>query len=238
MKTEILHEDKDVLVVYKPAGLAAQTTKIGQPDVASELKNYLCRKGGDTVRQGTPYLGIVHRLDQPVEGLMVFAKNKRVAASLSGQLQKQEGGGTFHKSYYAVLCGIPCEEERELVDFLYKSQENRAVVADQNRVAEAKKAVLWYRILQVERTSLSLADIRIQTGRFHQIRAQMAHAGFPLLGDFKYGNAESQALSQKLGIRGAALCAYSIAFLHPVSGKKMHFEAKPRGRAFSLFSQS
>jgi len=240
MKTEILFEDRDIFVVYKPAGFPAQTAKVGAPDVASELKNYLRRTGGCTSGKGMPYLGIIHRLDQPVEGLMVFGKNGKAAASLSGQLQGRGDGGTFHKNYYAVICGRPAEKEGELTDFLYKGRDNRAEVVQGQEVPEAKQAVLRYHILQVGsiQEGIALADIRIRTGRFHQIRAQMAYAGMPLLGDNKYGNETSQALSRELGIRNAALCAYKLEFLHPVSGREMCFEVRPRGRAFSFFSQS
>ena len=289
MKTDILYEDGDILVVYKPAGLGVQTAKMGQQDVVSELKNYLRQnrkqqRHSQAVEASVPYLGIIHRLDQPVEGLLVFAKNKKAAASLSKQLQEQGNGGTLHKQYYAVLCGKPATEEGELVDYLYKNKENMAEVAAGQGVQGAKRAVLRYQVLQVSDIKnlsateiveavgilaesvgnvgkmrpiesvrnagnmqsaesagnaggmqLVLADIHIQTGRFHQIRAQMAHAGTPLLGDLKYGNEETNALSKKLKMQHVALCAYSLAFLHPVSKKKMRFQIEPRGSAFSFF---
>ena len=339
MKTDILYEDGDVLVVYKPAGFGVQTAKTGQQDVVSELKNYLRQhrkqqSHSQAAEASAPYLGIIHRLDQPVEGLLVFAKNKKAAASLSKQLQEQGNGGILHKQYYAVLCGKPATEEGELVDYLYKNKENMAEVAAGQGVSGAKRAVLKYHVLQVldiknlpvaegvedavgiqptgsarnsgsipsaesvgssesiqsaesagsseniqstesagssesvqsaESTGnagsiqsaesagnagsiqsaksagepvgiqLVLADIHIQTGRFHQIRAQMAHAGTPLLGDLKYGNEETKALSQKLKMQHVTLCAYSLAFLHPVSKKEMRFQIEPRGSAFSFF---
>lgn len=259
MKTEIIFEDKDICVVYKPAGFPAQTAKVGAPDVVSDLKNYLRRAGGTSPGRGMPYLGIVHRLDQPVEGLMVLGKNQKAAASLSGQLGGEDGGETFHKRYYAVLCGSPAQAQGELADFLAREKSGRAVIVQPQEAPEARLAVLEYRILQVRDVlelrdppvlqgadaagesawrELSLADIRIRTGRFHQIRVQMAHAGMPLLGDSKYGDELSKALSRELGVRTAALCAYRLEFLHPVSGREMHFEVKPRGRAFSFFSQA
>ena len=117
MMTEIVYEDADILVVYKPAGLATQTAKTGQKDVVSELKNYLqrSRKEPGGARGGSePYLGVLHRLDQPVEGLLVFAKNKKTAAALSGQLQGRGEEESFCKRYYAVLCGIPAQMEGEM----------------------------------------------------------------------------------------------------------------------------
>lgn len=247
MRTSIQYEDKDILVVYKPAGLATQTAKVGQADVVSELKNYL--KGG--------YVGVVHRLDQPVEGLLVFAKTKVAAASLTAQLSK----GILNKHYYAVICGQPTVPEGELVDYLTKTSDNRAQVTEPG--GDAKKAVLSYKILEsivetdcfISKRSLdadssdmalsdidsknmviSLADIHIETGRFHQIRAQMSHAGFPLLGDQKYDTNVSNQLSKALNVRNVALCACELTLEHPTTHKKMHFKARPEGIIFSRFS--
>lgn len=227
MKTEIIYEDKELLVVRKPAGLATQTARVGQADVASELKNYL----------GNPYLGVIHRLDQPVEGLLVFAKTKSTAAALSGQL----GEGTLNKQYYAVICGKPAKEQGELVDYLYKDTRKTglAVVTGEQELLEypnAKKAVLQYRLLRyAAEEDLSLMEIHIDTGRFHQIRAQMSHAGMALAGDAKYGDAAARRREQELGIRSVALCACCLDFQHPVRKEKMHFRIKPEGRAFTYF---
>lgn len=233
MKTKIIFEDKDLLVIQKPAGLATQTARVDQPDVVSELKNYL---------GGSAYLGIVHRLDQPVEGLLVFGKNKSATASLTAQLQRQDMGSTMNKRYYCVICGKASATEGQLVNYLYKNSDGKAVVLsveDATKDSRAKRAVLQYRILKEAEIStsvfLSLADIHIDTGRFHQIRAQMAHGGMCLLGDGKYGDRNAREISEQLGIRGAALCAYSLEFVHPVSKEKMIFQIKPQGKGFSYF---
>ncbi len=245
MRTEIIYEDKELLVIRKPAGLATQSAGVGQADVVSELKNYLARTNG---AKGQPYLGIIHRLDQPVEGLLVFAKNKNAAAVLTKQLGGQENSGLLNKQYYAVFCGKPSEKEGVLVDYMYKGPDGKAVIVNKKSVAEnsegqrGAKAVLQYRILQTVTIStgeeLSLADIHIETGRFHQIRAQMANAGMALLGDVKYGDEVSENCSARLGIRTVALCAYRIAFSHPASGKLLCFETKPETKAFSFFTLS
>lgn len=233
MKTNIIFEDKDLLVIQKPAGLATQTARVNQPDVVSELKNYL---------GGSAYLGIVHRLDQPVEGLLVFGKNKSATASLTAQLQRQEIGDAMNKRYYCVICGKAPTVEGQLVDYLYKDTDGKAVVLSESEAkkdARAKRAVLQYRILKEAEIStsifLSLADIHIDTGRFHQIRAQMAHGRMCLLGDGKYGDRNAREISEQLGIRGAALCAYSLEFAHPVTKEKMSFQIKPQGKGFSYF---
>lgn len=254
MKTEVIYEDKDIFVIKKPAGLATQTARVGQQDVVSELKNYLCGVcGGQT---GQPYLGIIHRLDQPVEGLLVFAKHPKAAAALTAQLSgkgsgKQGKAGNIrrqevseealNKQYYAVFCGKPDVPEGRLVDNLYK-EAGRALIAEDEKTATAygaKRAVLQYKLLQtvvVCGEELSLAEIEIETGRFHQIRAQMAHAGLALLGDAKYAGEETKQLSRRLGIGTVALCAYRIALRHPVSGKELTFQMIPSTKAFSYFS--
>lgn len=273
MKTEIIFEDKDILVAYKPIGLAVQTARVGQQDMVSELKNYLWQKRmvtGAALGRPAPYLGVIHRLDQPVEGLLVFAKNAAAASALTEQLKGQGEAGALHKHYYGVICGKPEETEGELVNYLYKSKENRAVIVEgevsgqnaeqnsgqnieqnpeqnsgqnikpnprQDGSLPIKKAVLRYRILQVtdRPEMLALADIHILTGRFHQIRAQMAHKGTPLLGDIKYGGEAAKSMAKTLQIQNVALCAYSMEFAHPVTGENLSFHIKPRGRAFSFF---
>lgn len=273
MKTEIIYEDKELLVIRKPAGLATQTARVGQADVVSELKNYIAASG----TAEPPYLGIIHRLDQPVEGLLVFAKNKKTAAALTKQLGGQGEDCTLNKRYFAVLCGKPSQKEGELVDYMYKDMQKtgKAVIVENytkdsvgcssretdkpgDRAGNSKdsrempggstgsrsgitpkKAVLQYRILQTVRTTsgedISLADIKIETGRFHQIRAQMAHAGMALLGDEKYADEAVKACSRGLRIRTVALCAGSLAFVHPVTGERLHFETGPGSEAFSFF---
>ena len=242
MKTKIIYEDQYILICYKPAGLATQTSKVGQQDMVSELKIYLAAG-----KSGQPYLGVIHRLDQPVEGLLVFAKDSKAAAKLSAFLSQ----GTLNKQYYAVVYGQPAAKEAQLVDYLMKDPATgSAKVVMGTKADKAQKAVLQYRVLmQVEMknnnpvgeesrmvqstpASYSLLDIHIDTGRFHQIRAQMAHAGLPLLGDSRYGDDNSMQLSRQLGVRNVALCAYRIDLVHPVTGKKMNFEIEPEAAIF------
>lgn len=235
MQPEILYEDKDIIVINKPAGLATQTAKIGQADVVSRLKKYLASGAS-----GQPYLGIVHRLDQPVEGLLVFAKHKKAAAELTGQMRGQKSGGEdlMNKQYYGVFCGKPDMAEGRLVDYLAKTTEGKAAVVREN-VPGAKRAALHYKVLCTvvaeDGMPVSLADIHIDTGRFHQIRAQMAHAGMALLGDAKYGDAAVMERSRLLGVKTVALCAYCLTFMHPVSGEPLRFTIRPRGGSFSRF---
>lgn len=244
MKIKIIYEDRDILVIQKPPGLAAQTAKVGQQDAVSELKNYLAAKVPEGHSKREPYLGIIHRLDQPVEGLLVFAKNKKAAAALTSQLrgEKESGTGILNKFYYGVFCGNASGGSGELIDDLYKDSSGKAFVWEQSggeKLPQVKRAVLQYSVLQVvqvQNIALSLVKIHISTGRYHQIRAQMSHAGMSLLGDTKYADAATRAISQKLNIRNTALCAFELEFYHPTTKEKMSFQIKPQGEVFSFFS--
>ncbi len=235
MKTKIIYEDDHILVCHKPPGLATQTSGVGQPDMVSELKNYLSKRTapGNLPGKGAqpPYLGVIHRLDQPVEGLLVFAKDKKTAAKLTAQL----AAGVLNKRYYAVVCGEPAKQEAELVDYLSKDA-GSAIVTSQ--ADGGKKAVLQYRVIgRISAPApISLLDIHIDTGRFHQIRAQMAHAGLPLLGDRRYGSEESGLLSRELQVHNVALCACQITLKHPVTDKTMEFSVRPAGEIFAKFA--
>lgn len=226
MRTRIIHEDRDILVCHKPAGLAVESAAIGRMDMVSELKNYL----------KSPYLGIIHRLDQPVEGLLVFAKNQKAAAVLSRQLQHN----TLNKEYYAAVCGKPSADAGTLVDYLQKNNKAHTSVVAEKGVPGSKEAILTYRILQTylaEGTIVSLLHVQIKTGRFHQIRVQLAHAGTPILGDRKYGNATSLALSGSLDVKDTALCACSLEFTHPATGESLSFRITPDAGVFRLFDK-
>lgn len=232
MQTQIVYEDEAVLVIRKPAGLATESAGIGQKDVVSELKNYVAKKNPGKM----PYLGVVHRLDQPVEGLLVFAKTKKAAENLTVQL----GKGTLKKEYLAVVCGKVPENTGRLVDYLAKEKGlavvKQAADAQTEKAADsqAKKAVLTY-MKKAETEKFTLLAVQIETGRFHQIRAQLSHAGFPILGDEKYGSEESKELSREKKIRFTALCAASLSFRHPVTGKTMAFTQPPQNPAFADF---
>lgn len=212
MDKMILHEDNVLLVVHKPAGIATETAKIGQADIVSELRNYRKKKGEDT------YIGVIHRLDQPVEGLLVFAKNQNAAKKLSAGLQN----GTLSKKYAALVAGVPQTSEGELCDYLLKNSRTNLSEVVRKDTRGAKEARLHWKLMQ-KLDACSLMEIELFTGRHHQIRVQMAHAGFPLLGDVKYGSDFSKELSKQYGISNTALLADYLTFIHPITGKKMEF---------------
>lgn len=227
-KLEILFEDKDLLICRKPAGVATQTKRLGQQDMESILKNYRAKKGEP------PYIGIVHRLDQPVEGVMVFAKNPKAAAGLSKQVQNRVIG----KYYYAVSASKPKQKKGMLEDYLFTDKKtNFTQVVDQdsmkNLLKEAKYAKLEYKVVETKEDK-TLFDIKLHTGRQHQIRVQMAHMGCPLVGDGKY-NAQQDTEAKRGDSAGLALCSYKLEFEHPTQKTPMQFEIQPLGDVFSRF---
>lgn len=229
MYSKILFEDEQILICYKPAGFAVQSGQIGRMDMESELKNYLSEG-----QKKLPFLGIVHRLDQPVEGLLAFAKTKEAAAGLNAQLTR----GTLRKKYYAAVCGKLSEGTVRLVDYMTKDSRSSMARITGKETAGAKRAELSYTATSVcAEADISLAEVELATGRFHQIRAQMSHAGFPLLGDRKYANEQSKQKSEELGVKTVALCAYYLELTHPLSGKKLDFCVTPQNPVFLNFGQ-
>ena len=216
---DIIYEDLHILVCRKPAGLAVQNASFGRKDLESMLKTYLFEKDG----KANPYLGIIHRLDQPVQGLVVFAKNPKSAATLSAQVQD----GRMKKYYRAVTCGIPEKKEERLINYLKKNGRTNLSECVSEKVQGAKKAELYYHVLE-EKDNYALLEIELFTGRHHQIRVQMAKNQTPLYGDQKY-NKNAQKGEQ------IALCASRLEFYHPATGKKMQYDCKPEGGAFALF---
>lgn len=228
-QNRILYEDNDILVCHKPAGIATQTARIGQADMVSEMENYLARNPARCESKEKPHIYVVHRLDQPVEGILVFAKQQAAAAALSAQA----AGDEMEKEYLALVCDL--REGRQmrsgiLTDYLLKDGKTNLSRVVPSEVKGAKEARLSYEILREEWPAV--AKVRLYTGRHHQIRVQMANAGLPLLGDRKYAPKEAIALSERLGIRDVALCAYRLSFLHPQTKERMQFERKPEGAAF------
>ena len=216
----IIYEDKDILVCHKPAGIAVQNARVGSMDLESLLKNYIAQK----VPGKMPYLGIIHRLDQPVEGVLVFALNAKAAAELNRQMTS----GKIKKIYLAVTEGEAKAEKATMEDWLKKDNRANSSAVVAAGTSGAKKAVLSYELLEtreVQGQKRNLLEICLDTGRHHQIRVQMAHAGMPLVGDRKYN-------PQQSGQEPLALCSAKLGFLHPVTKKKMEFQVIPAGSAF------
>lgn len=214
---KIIYEDAQILVCEKPAGLAVQNASFGKKDLESMVRTYLMESGG----KANPYLGIVHRLDQPVQGLVVFAKTQKAAADLSRQVQD----GTMKKEYVAVVCGKLPEDTGRLTHYLKKDIKKNTSAVVSEKTPGAKKAVLEYQVFK-ETEDRQFVKIMLHTGRHHQIRVQMAAAGAPILGDRKY-NLKMPGMNDSL-----ALCANHLALRHPANKKMMEFFCIPVGKAF------
>lgn len=227
IQENILYEDSQILVCHKPAGLAVQNARMGSMDMESALKNYLAVKSEG---KKAPWLGVLHRLDQPVEGVIVFAKTSVAAANINRQMT----AGGIGKIYLAVTDRKVMEKEKKLTDYLCRDGRKNMSFVVEKKTPGAKKAALSYKLLEEisdNRTVSgyrSLVKIQLETGRHHQIRVQMSHAGLPLVGDRKYNPQDSSGLP--LG-----LCSCCLNFLHPETGRKMDFYVTPQGPAFSGF---
>ena len=231
LKEAIQYEDEDLIVLHKKPGIAVQTKQTGKPDLVSLLKNYRAEKGE------TPYIAPINRLDQPVEGLVLFAKNEKAAANLSGQLAR----GEMEKWYLAVVKGQDLPKEGHLKDGIVKETRTNLSRIVPAGTKEAKTAELKFEKLKTE-GDLALVRIQLLTGRHHQIRAQMAFHGWPLLGDRKYGaRSENETPSTShhgiSSLRNSithspALCAYRLVFRHSSTGRRMQFEIRPKGEGF------
>lgn len=223
IEENILYEDKEILVCRKPSGMPVQAAGIGTMDMESALKNYLAQKKPGKM----PYLAVIHRLDQPVEGVLVFAKTSGAAGNLSKQIMAGGAG----KYYLAVTEGKPETPEGTLTDYLKKNGRANMSQAVPANTPGAKKAILHYKVLdqkEINGKIRTLLKIKLETGRHHQIRVQLSHAGMPLLGDRKYNPSGERGTS--LG-----LCSCSLEFKHPKTGKQMKFETEPQGSAFLDF---
>ncbi len=227
MKVEILHEDADIIVCVKPYGMPAQGDKSRDTDLLSYLKNHIFE---EEELEEEPYLAMVHRLDRPVGGIMVFAKNQRAAARLSDQVQ----GGTMVKFYQAILTGELPDECGVLDDYLVRDGKTNTSKIVKKGTKGAKRAQLEYEVLDVFETDqgvLSYVLIDLITGRHHQIRVQMAGRGAGIYGDTKYNSLFAKT---KKKYQQIALFATRLEFEHPVTGEHMIFKCEPEGDAFEV----
>ena len=210
----ILHEDNSVLVVVKPQNIPTQGDASGDLDLLTLLKQYIKDKYN---KQGNAYLGLVHRLDRPTGGVMVFAKNSKAAERLS----KQIVDGDMTKQYLTTVLGVPKESKGTLVNYLKKNALTNTVYIATFGDHNAKRAELSYEVLESYQDTLSLVKVQLGTGRSHQIRVQFSSINCPVFGDARYGG---DSLSKGANL---ALWAYRLEFNHPVSKERMVFVAYP-----------
>ena len=216
----ILYEDNHLLVVVKPCNMPVCLDESNDVDLLTLLKRYLKEK---YQKPGNVYLGLVHRLDRPVMGIMVFAKTSKAASRLSKQINNKE----FKKIYYAVINGVP-PKKGTLHDYLTKNEiKNTSYVTDK---VHGKEAILEYDVIETN-DKLSLVKIKLMTGRHHQIRVQFASRGYPLYGDHKYNKDFVNDNNTDI-----ALVAKELSFVHPVTNQVLNFEIDlPKKYPYSLF---
>ena len=200
---EIVYEDNHLIIVYKHSGEIVQGDKTGDVPLSEDVKCYLKEK---YQKPGNVFLGVVHRLDRPVAGLVVFAKTSKALT----RLNKMFRDGEVHKTYWAITKKLPPQPEGTLTDWLVRNEKQNKSYAYDHEVPHSKKAILKYRLIG-QSDHYCLLEVNLMTGRHHQIRCQLAHMGCPIKGDLKYG-------AQRSNPDGSiCLLAHHVEFVHPVS---------------------
>lgn len=219
---DILFEDNHVIVVIKPQNIPSMPDESGDKDMLTMVKEYIKEKYN---KPGNVFVGLVHRLDRPTGGIMVFAKTSKAASRLSEQIKS----GDFKKTYYTICKGIFRDKSGTLINYLKKNEKTNTVSVVPMTTTGAKKAELKYTVLQ-EVKGYSLVEVKLISGRGHQIRVQLSHLGYPIVGDQKYGG-EGMA---KVALN---LFAGELVFNHPTKGDLMRFRAYPpvEKSAWNLF---
>ena len=212
----ILYEDNHVIVVVKPINILSQSDITNDPDMLTLIKNYLKEKYH---KPGNVYLGLVHRLDRVVGGIMVFAKTSKAASRLSDSIKKNE----FHKEYLAI-CHGKVKNSDTFIDYLEKKDNFNTIVTDE---IHGKLSELSYELIVYDsKLDLSLVKVSLKTGRHHQIRVQFASRNHPLVGDNRYGIDKEKEIG---------LFAYKLSFPHPVTKELISFSYLPKDKPFTLF---
>ncbi len=207
-KLNILYEDNHIIVVVKQFNIPVQEDSSKDLDMLTIIKNYIKEKYN---KPGNVYLGLVHRLDRPASGVMVFAKTSKAASRLSDQIRKNE----VKKTYLAVVHGN-IKEEDTLINYISKDNKTNSSYIDNKN---GKESILSYNRLKYDKENdLSLVKVNLKTGRHHQIRLQMSNINHPLYGDQRYGKEDKKQL---------ALFAYKLEFIHPVSKETLTFSYLP-----------
>ena len=215
-KLNILYEDNHIIVVVKPVNILSQSDITNDPDMLTMIKTYLKEKYH---KPGNVYLGLVHRLDRVVGGVMVFAKTSKGASRLSNSIREN----TFHKDYLAI-CHGKVKESDTFIDYLEKKDDFSTIVSDKEH---GKLSELSYELLSYdEEKDLSLVKVSLKTGRHHQIRVQFASRNHPLIGDNRYGNDSEKEIG---------LFAYKLSFPHPITKEIISFTYLPKEKPFNLF---
>lgn len=212
-KLDVLYEDNHIIVVVKPQNVPTQGDSSKDESLLDMVKAYVKEKEN---KPGEAFIGLVHRLDRPTGGVMVFAKTSKAASRLSEQLKD----GRIEKHYFAVTVGTPKERSGRAENWLVKDEKNNVVKVVPAAIEGAKKAILDYKVLD-NNTKVSLVNVKLITGRSHQARVQLKALGTPIFGDVKYGG-DTLAKGHNL-----ALWAYSLRFYHPTTKEPFVFKVSP-----------
>lgn len=217
-KLNVIYEDNHVIVVEKKFNILSQADKTGDVDMLSLVKEYVKIKYN---KPSGVYIGLVHRLDRPTGGLMVFARTSKAASRLSSQVREN----IFSKTYLAIINSVSLPDSGEFLDYIVKDDDNSSRVVSEGY---GKLSELSYEVLERNlQKGLSLVKVNLKTGRHHQIRVQFASRGYPLYGDQRYGAKDGKQL---------ALFASELDFVHPTTKEMMHFSlTPPREGAWSCF---
>ena len=207
---QVIYEDNHLLIVNKEPGEIVQGDKTGDKPLVEELKDWIKKKYN---KPGNVFLGVVHRLDRPVGGLVIFAKTSKALTRLNQMLRD----GSIHKTYRALSRYLPERAEGELIHHIKTVERNNKSYAFSEPRSNSKEARLRYKVI-AKGTHYNLFEIELLTGRKHQIRVQMSAIGCPIKGDLKYGDKRSNEDGS------ISLIAKSLDFIHPVTKEKMHFE--------------
>ncbi len=212
-KLKILYEDNHIIVVEKKPNIPSQSDKTGDIDMLTLVKNYIREKYN---KPGNVYIGLVHRLDRPVGGIMIFARTSKSASRLSNQVREK----IFKKKYLAVVDGKFEKDQGTLEDYLYKDERHNMSKVVKKEKKNAKLAKLDYKVLKYNPVKdLSLIEVNLHTGRHHQIRVQLSNFGHSIFGDQKYG---TRGKGKQI-----ALWAYELTIVHPVTKEKISFKDYP-----------
>ena len=222
----ILYEDNHILVAVKPPNTPSQEDASGDPDILTLLKQDIKERYN---KPGNVYLGLVHRLDRPVGGVMVFARTSKAASRLSDDVRTRN----IHKRYLAVVHGLPPHRYERLEHYLKKNTSTNMVSVTTAHDPQGKRAALEYEVLETA-DGYSLLGIKLETGRPHQIRVQLSHIGCPIFGDQRYGRVQ-----EEVGCN-IALWSHRLELTHPIRKEPMSFTAEPpvASKPWNLFDFS
>ena len=208
LSDQIIYEDNHLIALNKRAGQIVQGDKTGDTPLCDLIKEYIKQRDN---KPGNVFCGVIHRLDRPVSGVVVFAKTSKALSRMNELVKTRQ----FHKTYWAIVRQQPPQPQATLHDYLLRNEQKNKSFVVSSITANAKEAILDYQLLATSKGGYHLLEIHLHTGRHHQIRCQLAHIGCPIRGDLKYGYPRSNPDGS------ISLHAHSLTFIHPVSHEEI-----------------